>query len=98
MISCLVAAACFLQQSSTKLNPLSLDASITASLVRDNMGHWSVKLRGPANPSNWIAVPDQLQLSLGSVGDEPGGGRPTLNFEKQDGAQAAFVKENADSE
>jgi hypothetical protein len=99
MISCLVAATLFFQQSPSKLNPPSLDASITASLVNDGTGHWSVRLVGPANPPNWVALPEQLQLSLVSVGDEPGGGHPTLTFQKPDeGAQAAFVKEAADSE
>jgi len=96
MITTLIAALAFRSFSAT---PAQYGADITASLVCDEKGNWSVKLVGPANPADWAADPDNLQLSLLSVGDEPGGGKPTLDFQKpNEGVMGAFVKERADSE
>src|SRR5579885_2442613 len=73
MLTCLVALISLHQSQSTagSIQP-RLDADVTASLVRDDLGNWTVNLVGPASPANWAADPDQLQLSLMPVGDEPG--------------------------
>lgn len=53
---------------------------VRASLERSREGEWSVVLRGPASPSDWMADPEALQLSLEPVGGGPGQAIPTLKF------------------
>ena len=77
----------------------SVDADVTASLVRADNGQWSVQLVGPASPAEWAADPDAIQLSLEQVGDEPTGGHPTISLvDTKVGVQGSLIKEKADSE
>lgn len=94
MLACLIALAFSSAQTGYKV-----DADVSAQLVRAADGQWSVHLTGPANPSDWAADPDGLQLSLAAAGDEPPGIHPSLSFVNPNVVvQGALVKDKADSE
>jgi hypothetical protein len=100
MLACLAALLTFRSVTApVNLAASQVDADITASLIRDDKGQWLVKLVGPANPSDWNADADGLQLSLVGVGDEPAEQHPSLTFVNPSvGVQGALVKEKAESE
>lgn len=78
----LIALLAFLQTKQPESAPVKLSPDITASLIRTEAGQWEVALTGPANPSNWTADPDQLQLALEAAGDETALSHPTITFLK----------------
>ena len=98
MLACLAAFVLQSGQASGSTQ-YRVDADVFAQLVRSDDGSWLVKLIGPANPSDWVADPDSLQLSLEGIGDDPPGEHPTLSFVQPNiVVQGALIKDKADSE
>lgn len=97
MLACLAALVLQTGQASAPA-AYNFATDVLATLEKQVDGRWSVKLSGPATPSDWTADPDALQLSLVQAGDEPAG-VPTLTFvDPNVGVQGAAVKGVAMSE